>query len=90
MFAANSGLCDIVLLSKYIAKGAQIVIENLWNEDDVSAIRAMSFCSSIVIRFVINTIRHRNGYSGVFHIISAFLAEGFFGHNDSSLTTAWL
>ena len=94
MFAANfqlkSGLCDIVLLSKYIVKGAQIIIRNLWNEDEASAIRATSFCSSIVILFAINSTRHGNGCSDIFYIISAFLAEGFFSHDGSSLIAAWL
>ena len=94
MFAANfqlkSGLCDIILLSKYIVKGAQIIIGNLWNKDEASAIRATSFCPSIVIHFALNCARHGNGCGGIFHIISAFLAESFFSNNDSSLIAAWL
>ena len=75
-----------MLLSKYIIKGPQVVIGNFWNEDEASAIRATSFCSSIVILFALNSTRHGNGYSGIFHIISAFLAEGFFSHDTLSLT----
>ena len=64
-------------------KGPQVVVGNLRNEDEASAISTTSFCSNIVILFALNSTRHGNGYSGIFHIISAFLTESFLGHDVS-------